>query len=96
MQVTNELFPTTAEQRLSFTEPGPGGPVVMVNLLRFRDKATYADGSDAELSGREAFACYQRVTERLIAARRPRPVYRRREPAQCGSGRRAVGRDLSS
>jgi hypothetical protein len=30
------------------------GPIWMVNLMRYRDKADYADGRDTDLSGREA------------------------------------------
>ena len=42
----------------------PGGePVVMLNLLRFRDRALY-DGAESDCSGREA---YQRYGERAIA-----------------------------
>mgnify|MGYP001186589264 CR=1 FL=1 len=30
----------------------------MLNLLKFRDRAQYADGRDSELSGRDAYALY--------------------------------------
>lgn len=66
MEVVNELGPTTREQRAQFGEPGPDGPVVIVNLLKFRDKAAYPDGSDADLSGREAFRRYTDVVFPLI------------------------------
>ena len=33
-------------------------PVVMLNLNRYRDRAAYEDGTDAELTGREAYARY--------------------------------------
>lgn len=51
MEVVNEMGPTSREQRAQFGEPGPDGPVVIVNLLKFRDTAVYADGSDPDLSG---------------------------------------------
>jgi hypothetical protein len=36
--------------------PGGDGPIVMVNLLRYREEAAYAAGSDeAPCSGREAY-----------------------------------------
>ncbi|OIQ64645.1 hypothetical protein GALL_538030 [mine drainage metagenome] len=39
----------------------------MVNLLKFRDKAAYEDGSEPELSGREAYARYGEGVSKLVA-----------------------------
>jgi uncharacterized protein (DUF1330 family) len=58
MEVLNEMMPSTDEQRAEFAQPGPDGPIVMINLLKFKDRAEYPDGSDAELSGRDAYARY--------------------------------------
>lgn len=44
---------------------GPGGPVLMLNLLRFKDRA---DGSDEGLSGREAYQRYAQATGPFLAA----------------------------
>jgi hypothetical protein len=49
------------------------GPFYMVNLIRFREFAMYPDGSDADLSGREANDRYS-PTE-FIAAIGARPVF---------------------
>lgn len=57
MQVENALFPTQ-EQMLTFFGAPDDGPFVMVNLLKFKEKATYPDGVDAHLSGREAYERY--------------------------------------
>lgn len=38
--------------------PEQDGPVWMVNLMRYRDRADYADGRDTELTGREADDLY--------------------------------------
>jgi uncharacterized protein (DUF1330 family) len=38
----------------------------MVNLLKFKPKAEYADGSDAHLTGREAYARYGEGVAKLI------------------------------
>ncbi len=35
-------------------------PIVMLNLLRFRDRARYKDG-EADYDGREAYRCYSKV-----------------------------------
>ncbi len=66
MEVRNELYPATDEQRAAMTEPGPDGPIVMVNLLRFRERAAYPDGSDAELTGRQAYDRYAAAVGTLI------------------------------
>ncbi|MFM7348978.1 MAG: DUF1330 domain-containing protein [Erythrobacter sp.] len=57
MIVTNQLHPRP-EQAMMFFAGGDDAPICMVNLLKFKDKATYADGSEPELSGREAYARY--------------------------------------
>ena len=57
MNVTNAVFPPP-EQAAAFFSAPEDGPFVMVNLLKFKDHAEYPDGSDALLSGREAYARY--------------------------------------
>ena len=37
---------------------GLTGPVEMLNLLKFRDRAEYEDGRETNLSGREAYQLY--------------------------------------
>ena len=59
-----------AAQIKAFTERGPEGPIVMVNLLKFRTKAAYgADQAEAKenLSGREAYLRYGMVAQRCVA-----------------------------
>lgn len=52
------------------------GPIVMINLLRFREEAAYPDGFDAEpCSGREAYARYGAVTGQLIGKHGGRPIF---------------------
>lgn len=57
MQVINQLEPSP-ERMESFFGAEENGPFIMVNLLKFRDTAEYQDGSDAELSGRDAYLRY--------------------------------------
>lgn len=45
---------------------GPDGPIVMVNLLKFREKATYRDGRACDLTGREAYMIYGRAVGKLV------------------------------
>lgn len=65
MQVINSVYPNEA-QLAGFAEPGPGGPIYMVNLLKFRDRAEYPDGRSTELSGREAYGLYAEGVSELI------------------------------
>ncbi len=41
-------------------------PIVMLNLLRFRDRADYGDGSGGEISGREAYDRYSKAVMPLL------------------------------
>ena len=66
MNVVNEMFPTDPAVVRRMMEPGPDGPIFMVNLLKFKERAQYEDGRASELSGREAYHIYGRaVTEML-------------------------------
>jgi uncharacterized protein (DUF1330 family) len=65
VNVVNALYPSS-EQMAGFFGAPEDGPFVMVNLLRFKEKATYADGSDAHLSGQEAYARYGAAVAALV------------------------------
>ena len=58
MRVTNEVFPSDPKQMEGMQEQGPDGPIFMVNLLKFKDKAEYADGRETDLTGRQAYQLY--------------------------------------
>ncbi len=66
MEVTNELYPSTPEQMAAMQESGPEGPIFMVNLLKFKEKAEYADGRACDLSGREAYMIYGQAVSKLV------------------------------
>jgi len=66
MHVTNALYPTGAAQMQAMQEAGPPGPIVMVNLLKFKDRAVYEDGRPCDLSGRDAYALYGRAVAGLV------------------------------
>jgi uncharacterized protein (DUF1330 family) len=66
MEVVNQLFPTGKDQIEKMMQPGPDGPIVMVNLLKFRDKAEYEDGRETDLTGREAYMLYGAAVAELI------------------------------
>ncbi len=73
MQVKNESSPQPELAQVFFSDENHG-PMVMVNLLKFKDKATYPDGRDPDLSGRDAYnrygaavvACLEKVGGRVI------------------------------
>lgn len=54
MDVVNELGPSDPKVIEQMMQKGPDGPIFMVNLLKFKDKAEYEDGRETTLSGREA------------------------------------------
>ena len=55
MKVENHLRPNGA-QMAGFADGASDGPIYMLNLLKYRDKAEYADGRDTKLTGRQAYA----------------------------------------
>jgi uncharacterized protein (DUF1330 family) len=67
MNITNQLQPRPA-QAAAFFGAEDDGPMCMVNLLKFKDKAEYADGSEPELSGRDAYLRYGAGVQACIEA----------------------------
>ena len=65
MQVVNKVYPNK-EQIKGFMEPVSEGPICMVNLLKFKEKAEYEDGRDTDLTGREAYALYEEGVKKLL------------------------------
>ena len=65
MDVTNKIYPD-AEQMAGFLEPGPEGPICMVNLLKFKPRAEYEDGRETDLTGREAYELYEQGVKKLL------------------------------
>lgn len=57
MIVTNALTPT-GEQLAALLADDRPEPIVMLNLLKFRAQAAYADGRATQLSGQEAYQLY--------------------------------------
>jgi len=65
MLVENKVHPSK-EQMEGFLEPGQEGPIYMVNMLKFRESATYEDGRDSDLTGAQAYAIYGRAVADLV------------------------------
>ena len=55
--IKNILQPT-GDQLRTFRDRQTGEPIQMLNLLKFKEKAVYEDGTDNNLTGREAYLLY--------------------------------------
>ncbi|MEE4381204.1 MAG: DUF1330 domain-containing protein [Pseudomonadales bacterium] len=69
MKVVNEVMPSDADRIAAMQERGPDGPIVMVNLLKFREHAAYPPDhphAKAGLTGREAYARYAAAVTELL------------------------------
>jgi len=65
LEYKNSVLPNK-EQLEGFGDPGADGPIYMVNLLKFKEKAEYADGRDTQLTGEEAYGLYAEEVEKLL------------------------------
>ena len=65
MKVETHLRPNGA-QMAGFADGASDGPIYMLNLLKYRDKAEYADGRDTKLTGRQAYAVYTQGVRELL------------------------------
>lgn len=77
MQFENTLRPGDEQMDAFFGRAGTDrdGPVVMVNLLKFRDRAAYPDGRDAHISGFEAYTRYGNAVKQIIERLGGRMLY---------------------
>ena len=65
MEVKNRVRPNQ-EQMQGFMQPGPDGPIYMVNLLKYKDVAEYEDGRKTGLTGRQAYEIYAGAVAELL------------------------------
>ena len=63
------------EQLEQFLANAPKGPIHMLNLLKFKERAEYGDGRETSLSGVEAYGVYGAGVSKLIQALGGRFVY---------------------
>jgi uncharacterized protein (DUF1330 family) len=74
MRVENRIQPNR-EQVMAFLQRAKDGPIVMVNLLKFRERAVYEDGRATELTGQQAYRLYANAMKKLLEARGGRFVF---------------------
>tara|TARA_Y100000766_G_C18895083_1_gene600516 strand:- start:1153 stop:1563 length:411 start_codon:yes stop_codon:yes gene_type:complete len=65
MNYVNAITKTEAQIK-ALLAVDDGGPICMVNLLKFNEKAEYEDGRETTLSGAEAYQIYGAATGPLI------------------------------
>ncbi|HEV2563386.1 MAG TPA: hypothetical protein VGT78_14715 [Rhizomicrobium sp.] len=66
MDVKNALYPT-GERLGALINDTSLAPIVMLNLLKFRAKAEYADGRATKLTGFEAYNLYGDAMQKIVA-----------------------------
>jgi uncharacterized protein (DUF1330 family) len=65
MKVINHVYPSF-EQIGPLADDTTAGPIVMVNLVKFRDRAEYPDGRADDISGREAYMRYAAEMQPIV------------------------------
>lgn len=74
MEVVNAVYPKSAQIAALLAQESDA-PIVMVNLLKFKATAEYADGRATALSGREAYMLYGEQMSALVAAQGGRMMH---------------------
>lgn len=72
--IENVLQPT-GDQVRSFRDRQTGEPIAMLNLLKFREKAQYADGRASDETGAEAYRRYASAFREIMEPRGVRILY---------------------
>ena len=74
MEVKNAVMPNE-DQIKGFSEQGGDKPISMVNLLKFKEKASYPDKRETNLTGEEAYAIYAEEVAGHLAKVGGKPVF---------------------
>ena len=72
--VKNILQPT-GDQVRAFRDRATGEPISMLNMLKFKERAEYADGRDGDITGRQAYSRYAEGFRGLMEPRGCRVIY---------------------
>ncbi len=75
MKVENQVTPNAERIQEFFGPDAPTTPFVMVNLLKFKEKAEYPDGRETDLTGGEAYMIYGEAVRKIIEKMGGRHVY---------------------
>src|SRR5437868_15497821 len=74
MNVENALYPTP-DSIADIAVDNSDQPIVMLNLLKFRERAQYTDGRASDLSGRDAYMLYGDKMQQLVEREGGRIVF---------------------
>ena len=74
MEVKNAVMPND-QQMAGFLEESENQPIYMVNLLKFKDKATYPDKRKTDLTGEEAYAIYGLEVRKHLEKVGAKPIF---------------------
>jgi len=72
--IKNILQPT-GDQLRAFRDRATGDPIYMLNLLKFKDKAEYADGRETDLTGEQAYRLYGEGFRKVMEPKGARVIY---------------------
>lgn len=73
MATLNALDPTPEQIKAFLGHPKSAEPVYMLNLLKFKEKATYKDGED--ISGKEAYGRYAKAFGEMMRGKGVETIY---------------------
>lgn len=65
MRVENAVMPHPAQAKAFFSDEADG-PMVMVNLLKFKARAEYPDGANADWTGKQAYLVYGAAVQKCL------------------------------
>jgi uncharacterized protein (DUF1330 family) len=65
VHVENAVYPTQSRVE-ALAADASAGPIVMLNLLKFRAQAAYPDGRPTDLTGRQAYDLYGAAMLKII------------------------------
>jgi uncharacterized protein (DUF1330 family) len=74
MNVDNAVLPRR-EQIMGLLALGGDQPIVMLNLLKFRDQAAYDEPGEPRVTGRQAYMRYGEAMSALVASRGGRILF---------------------
>jgi uncharacterized protein (DUF1330 family) len=74
MKYENAVYPTH-ERLMELANSKDPSPIVMLNLLKFRDVAEYKDGRAEKISGREAYMRYGQKMQPFVEGKGGRFIF---------------------
>lgn len=74
MKVENAVYPK-GEQLTEAIAKGSNEPIVMVNLLKFKDRASYKDGRADDATGRQAYDRYGKEMIKFVQSHGGRVIF---------------------